>query len=262
MVLLIVKVGMPVLDTLLTLPHGDGKGLTAWVILDTVMLTIVTMTNSHSGKSRPGIKEYLLLQELPFILEITMCRRLSSSRIKHSSLWGQWQGKKSMQTHKWTQAAGGDGIGGDFQGWQVSADELKMQNRPEEWTECWYLELLLVFSRQGCGQRNSGISPSQPLCRCSWPFDYAHYYGFRLCCTFFSHLLVGYFFGYFSLIIFLLVLRFCPMQLIHVALFLGLSFIFRYLVEPRSILYSCSCSQRSQEILLCFPVLVQSMRLF
>lgn len=177
MVLLIVKVDMPVLVTLLTLPHRDGKGVISWMILDPVMLTTVTMTNTHSEKSRSGIKEYILLRGLPFILEITMCRRLSSSRIKHRSLWGQWQGKeKAMQTHKWTRAAGGDGIWGHFQGWQVSADELKVQNRPEEWTECWYLELLLVFSRQGCGQRNAGISPSQPLCRCSRPFDYAYYF--------------------------------------------------------------------------------------
>lgn len=40
-------------------------------------------------------------------------------------------------------------------------------------------------------------------------------------CAFFSYLLVGYFFGYFSLIIFLLVLCFCPMWL---PCFLGFPF--------------------------------------
>lgn len=182
MVLLIVKVYVSVLVTLLSLPHRYGKGLISWMILHPVILTVETMTNTHSAKSRPGIKEYILLRGLPFILEITTCRRISSSRMKHSSLWGQWPGKeKAMQTLKWTRAAGGDGIWGHFQGWQVSADELKAQNRPEEWTEWWYLELLIVFSRQGCGQRNAGISPPQSLCWCSRPFDYGYSYGFHLC---------------------------------------------------------------------------------
>lgn len=125
-----------------------------------------------------------------------MCRRLSSSHMKLSSLWGQWPGKeKAMQTHKWTWAAGGDGIWSHFQGWQVSADELKVQNRPDEWTECWYLELLLMFSRQGWGQRNVGISPSQSFADTLGHLTMLITTGFNF--MYFLLLLVGYFFGYF-----------------------------------------------------------------
>lgn len=47
MVLLKVKVDVPVLVTLLRLPHSYGKGLISCMILDPVMLTVVTMTNTH-----------------------------------------------------------------------------------------------------------------------------------------------------------------------------------------------------------------------
>lgn len=182
-----------------------------------------------------------------------MCRRLSSSRIKLSSLWGQWQGKeKAMQTHTWTQAAGGDGIWGHFQGWQISADELKVQNRLEEWIECWYLELLLVFYRQGCGQRNAGISPLQSFANAlghltmliTMVFVFV-YFLFLLTCRLFLWLLFTHNFltG--------------PSFLPHVAhpcclVSWAFLFIFRYLVEPRSVLHCTALLVHSIHRRFCF----------